>query len=345
MDTNMLTFLKTEVMLTPDYEDEEIKLCATKAPATLRLFGGPDQAIVEGAVGRHKSTGETIIARMEISYYTDIPGHRIDLCGNDPVPGLSAQAVWYCPKQEIHRACLYLDQPNGQHPLRQAAMQKSLQAMHHSISDAALAAGITVGRRNQLGPYEDRHFVLRGDRISHLFDPMCDDFDTCKTIPVNSSYHSVVTFPSGTIMINVIGSSGDQYPDTSLPDLYGHMQTLQRGRNWMNFWSFCTRPDRATNERPACGYYAPRMRPDASGLVNGHHCNATQANASISGNHSLEVIGGVWPVQEVPKRIPGVPNPDVFIIAACASSNHHPNNSFIMQVRATAVKLQNYYIW
>lgn len=331
-------------MLTPDYEDEEIKLYATKATATLRLFGGPDKAVVEGAVGRYKSTGETILARMEISYYTDIPNHQINLCGNDPVPELSTRAIWYRPKQEIHRACLYLDQPDGRHPLRQAAMQKSLQNMHHAIFDAALAAGITVSRRNQLGPYEDRFFVLHGGQISHLFDPMYDDFDTCQTMPVNSSYHSVTTFPAGTLMVNVIGSSGDQYPDTTLPDAAGNQRTLYANNNWMNFWSFCTRPDRATTERPACCYYVPNQPPNA-GLVNGHRCNATQANASISGNHSLEVTGGVWPVQRVTRRVRGMPNPDVFIIAACTNSNHRPNNSFIMQVGATAVKLQNYYLW
>jgi len=341
MGAFMRTFLKTEIPLAPEYEDAELHLWPTKSMLTLRMLGGLDTAVTQAPVGIHKPTGERITARLEFTFRTDIPQNRIEINANGYRPELSTEIILLCGQQKMVSLRLYTDDCNT--PLL-AALQETMIDAQNDIRGAALDCGISVGQKFALGPYEDKYFVLRNGRISHIFDPEYDDFDACETSPITSHYHQVVNLAAGETYVNVIGSSGDRYPATVIG---GH--TLNAGSNWMNFWSFCVSAGTTTDNRPACCYYNAALLPNAAGLVNGHRCNAIAPHSNISGNHSLRMIRlnplqpPAWPIQNVARRVAGVSN--VYIIAACANSNHRPNNSFIVQVPTQAVQLRDYYLW
>jgi hypothetical protein len=343
------TFVRTEIPLSPDYEDEEIRLHATDTAITLRLMGGFDTVVAEAAVGVHKTTGDIITARQEFSYHTDILKQQIEVCSREFVRNLSSETILLRGNQEINRIglCAAGAAVQLKHTALLAAMQDCLSGAPRKISDAALAHGISVAEKVAMGPYQDKLLVFRNGRISHIFDPEYDDYDTCDTAPLTSHYLQVLAIPVGREYINVIGSSGDEFPGDTLPNpTPGDLPyVLNAGRVWMNFWSFYTSNGITTANRPVCCYYDAATWTN-TGLSNGHICNATPTHLyGRSGNHSLQIAPGTaragWPDQSVPYN---TPIPSMYIVAACGSSNHR-DNSFVVQTQTSVVELMNYYQW
>ena len=179
----MRTFLKAKVPAVPDYEDTQVKLCAADAELTMRL---------------------------SISYRTDFAANKIEICGSEAVPGLTASVSLHLAQKEI-RAISY-DQKEKMLSCQpqDVFMRDMLEAVCQGVRGAALDAGISVERKVALGAYKDKYFVLQNGHISHIFDPEYEDFDSCDTVPVNSRYYGVSTLAAGTRIANVIGSSGDR---------------------------------------------------------------------------------------------------------------------------------------
>ncbi len=219
----MRTFLKAKVPAVPDYEDTQVKLCAADAELTMRL---------------------------SISYRTDFAANKIEICGSEAVPGLTASVSLHLAQKEI-RAISY-DQKEKMLSCQpqDVFMRDMLEAVCQGVRGAALDAGISVERKVALGAYKDKYFVLQNGHISHIFDPEYEDFDSCDTVPVNSRYYGVSTLAAGTRIANVIESSGDRYPRLSLGG-----NTLYAGRCWIQFWSFCTTGGVDDTQKPTCCYY------------------------------------------------------------------------------------------
>lgn len=179
----MRTFLKAKVPAVPDYEDTQVKLCAADAELTMRL---------------------------SISYRTDFAANKIEICGSEAVPGLTASVSLHLAQKEI-RAISY-DQKEKMLSCQpqDVFMRDMLEVVCQGVRGAALDAGISVERKVALGAYKDKYFVLQNGHISHIFDPEYEDFDSCDTVPVNSRYYGVSTLAAGTRIANVIGSSGDR---------------------------------------------------------------------------------------------------------------------------------------
>ena len=324
----MQTFLKVKVKAAPDYEDAQVKLCATEAVLTLRLSGGLDKAETKVAAGIYKLTGEIVTVYLSITYRSDFFANRIEICGSEAVQGLEANVSWHCPQQEIRRMRLYQEEPGLRSQPQDAVMQDTLEAMRQGVLDAALDAGISVSWKPALGPYKDQYFVLRDGRISHIFDPEYEDFEDCDTVPVNSHFQAVGVYAVGTLMTNVTNSTGDHYPRYTIGQ-----NTLPARGSWISFWSFFVHNGNS-RVRPPCCYYAANN-------ANAHNCSSPNGGRWTFGAHSLVWVQGIN--RNVPQGVVGASN--VVIIPACVAANNNANGNFVIQVNTSYVQLRDYYIY
>ncbi len=335
----MRTFLKTSVLLAPDYEDEEIRLRETRVPLTLRLLGGRDQAVAEARVGLHKPSGDPIIAKLTFPYVTDILRERIETCANDHSTDLSPELVLSRGERPFAALRPHTLPDNALHL---DAARQTLRSAHDSVWDSAAEQGIRISKSIGLGPYADKHIVYRDGCVSHIFDERFDDFDRCETQPFTSKYLNVVAANppvagvGGDQYMNVRHSTGDRYPAT---DINGHH--LGASSSWITFWAFCVSGGTTSATRPICCYYR-------AGVANGHVCNATVVHSGlIYGCHSLVVpVGGPQPNADVSHARTGPNRPTVYIVAACNNSNSYLNtNTFIVQTATSVVEVWDYYYW
>lgn len=137
----MRTFLKAKVPAVPDYEDTQVKLCAADAELTMRL---------------------------SISYRTDFAANKIEICGSEAVPGLTASVSLHLAQKEI-RAISY-DQKEKMLSCQpqDVFMRDMLEAVCQGVRGAALDAGISVERKVALGAYRDA--AARADGKTMLSD-------------------------------------------------------------------------------------------------------------------------------------------------------------------------------
>lgn len=325
----MRTFLKAKVPAVPDYEDTQVKLCAADAELTMRLSGGLNRAETKIPAGIYKPTGEMITMRLSISYRTDFAANKIEICGSEAVPGLTASVSLHLAQKEIRAISYGQKEKMLSCQPQDAFMRDTLEAVCQGVRGAALDAGISVERKVALGAYKDKYFVLQNGHISHIFDPEYEDFDSCDTVPVNSRYYGVSTLAAGTRIANVIQSSGDRYPRLSLGG-----NTLNAGSCWIKFWSFCTTGGADDAQRPPCCYYQ-------AGTAHAHVCNSPNGGRLTYGNHSLIVTVGQAVQRAVPHGVAGIS--DVYILPGCNASNNDWFGIFILQRNTDAVRLQDYY--
>jgi hypothetical protein len=337
----MITYVKSKILLTSDYEDDEIKLEQTPAELTFRLMGGRDSASISAVAGINKKTGSPITARLTFPYVTDTLNNCVEVTSNEYISDNSPKLMLLSDEKVICEMSAFTDKETF---LRQCgergrnlhekintslfnAVQPSLHSVFNEFLSTAEENEVSIRIKVNLAEeYKDAYVAYKNGRLSHIFDPDRDNPDDYHLEPLRSQFNGNVTpMGVGTQHNNVEKSSGDKNPET--------------GPNWIQFWILHTKQITGFTDKPICCYFEKGKE---NKLANCHICTAYTINDSNCwGCHTV----GPTVVTDVQWGVPTATDPTVvYIMAACSASNSHWNkNTFSVMTATYAVELMNYH--
>jgi hypothetical protein len=336
----LLPFVRIMVPLTPDYEDDKIRLRETWAELNLRLFSGDREALAESDVGILKSTGERLIARVLFRYKYSPVKNEMEIYNNNFESDKSTGFTLTTRNGEVlgeFRACdKWENLPKSTnnvgftlHEGRFQVLQNSLHKIHKSAEKSILKNRLGLLVHNQFPrELEGKLAVYRHGVLSHIFDPRHDDEGIflnkyCTTAPLGSVIPGTChIWPQNTPYLNVCGSTGDR------PDRWSSL-------TWLNVWSL------VVLGRQDCGQFCSSSTGGvAPGIAFSHVCTVSYVGRNYMGAHVITGIAMAFGLQWVPWGIDDI----VHIIPTCYWVNNHHSKFFsIMHPAVSAVILNKYH--
>jgi hypothetical protein len=254
-DSPLLPFVRFNIPLAPDYEDDKIRLRETWGELNLRLFDGEREAVAESDAGILKSTGERLIARVVFKYKYNPVKNEIEICNNNFKSDKSTSFTLTTQSGKVlgeFRACHewedFLKAGNNAgftlHEGHFHALQDSLHGIHKTVEGSLLENRVGVLVHNQFPKeLEDKLAVYRHGVLSHVFDPKHDDESifldkSFTTAPIKSAVPGTTeTWKQRDAFLNVIGSTGDN-PYWSGDCKDPRAAHITNGTTWRDVWSW-----------------------------------------------------------------------------------------------------------